>query len=60
MTMILIFVLTYVAASAWDIGHVNTLLDAMVNPGRRTKAATVPPAPRLVVNVPPVSGERAA
>ena len=51
MTMILIFVIAYVAASAWDIAHVNNLLEAMVNPGRAksNSAPTAPPAPRLVL-----------
>lgn len=62
MTMILIFVIAYVAVSAWDVGHVNTLLDAMVNPGRKGAGATPPtaPAPRLVLNMSPAKDERAA
>lgn len=32
--MILTFVIIFVVASAWDVRHVNRVLDNMVNPGR--------------------------
>jgi hypothetical protein len=51
MTMILIFVIAYVAASAWDVAHVNALFEKMVNPGaRRQDRPSLEPAPRLVIN----------
>ena len=33
--MILTFVIIFVVASAWDVRHVNRLLDNVVNPGRK-------------------------
>jgi hypothetical protein len=33
--MVLTFVIIFVVASAWDVRHVNRLLDNMVNPGRK-------------------------
>ena len=33
--MILTFVIIFVVASAWDVRHVNRVLDNMVNPGRK-------------------------
>ena len=32
--MILTFVIIFVVASIWDVGHVNRVLGTMVNPGR--------------------------
>jgi len=54
MTIVLIFVIFYMALSAWDVVHVNALFDRMVNPGLPKKARPeLPPAPRLVINLPP-------
>jgi hypothetical protein len=50
MTMILVFVILYVVAAGWDVGHVNGLLEKMVNPGAHRQARpSVEPAPRLVL-----------
>ncbi len=32
--MILTFVIIFVVVSWWDVGHVNRVLDNVVNPGR--------------------------
>jgi hypothetical protein len=51
MTMILIFVIAYIAASAWDVSHVNALFDKMVNPAaHRRPQPVIEPAPRLVIS----------
>ena len=52
MTIVLVFVIVYMAASAWDIGHINNLLDTTINPGRRKQSKALEPAPRLVINLP--------
>jgi hypothetical protein len=52
MIVVLIFVFFYMAASAWDIGHVNGLLDRIANQGPRKQAKPVEPAPRLAINLP--------
>jgi hypothetical protein len=59
MTIVLIFVIFYMAVSMWDVGHVNDIVGKMVDPGgyrRAHPAAPVEPAPRLVINLP--SGEQ--
>ena len=33
--MILTFVIIFVVVSAWDVRHVNRVLNNMVNPGRK-------------------------
>ena len=33
--MILTFVIIFVVASAWDVKHVNRVLDNIVNPGQK-------------------------
>jgi hypothetical protein len=33
--MILTFVIIFIVASAWDVRHVNRVLNDMVNPGRK-------------------------
>jgi hypothetical protein len=53
MTMILLFVIFYLVASAWDVVHVNDLLDKMVNPGTHRQALPqLEAAPRLVIPSP--------
>jgi hypothetical protein len=53
MTIVLLFVIFYMALSAWDVVHVNKLMDNIVNQGPRKQAKPVEPAPRLVINLPP-------
>ena len=55
MTIVLLFVIFYMALSAWDVMHVNKLMDNIVNPGPRRRAKPLEPAPRLVINLPPGS-----
>ncbi len=33
--MVLTFVIIFIVASAWDVRHVNRVLDNMVNPGQK-------------------------
>ncbi len=33
--MVLTFVIIFIVASAWDVRHVNRVLNDMVNPGRK-------------------------
>jgi len=33
--MILTFLIIFVLASVWDVGHANRVLDTVVNPGRK-------------------------
>lgn len=52
MTIVLIFVFFYMAASMWDVVHVNDMIGKMVDPGAHKlahPAAAVAPAPRLVI-----------
>ena len=56
MTIVLIFVFFYMAATAWDVVHVNNLVGKTIDPAgyrRAHPAAPVEPAPRLVLNPPP-------
>ena len=56
MTIVLIFVFFYMAATVWDVMHVNNLVGKMVDPAgyrQAHPAAPVEPAPRLVLNPPP-------
>lgn len=53
MTIVLLFVICYMALSAWDVVHVNHLMDKIVNPGPRKQAKQLEPAPRLTINLPP-------
>jgi hypothetical protein len=56
MTIVLIFVILYMAISMWDVVHVNDMVGKMVDPGgyqRAHPAAPVEPAPRLVLDRPP-------
>ena len=58
MTIVLIFVIFYMAVSMWDVVHVNDMVGKMVDPGgyqRAHPAASVEPAPRLVLNPPPAA-----
>jgi hypothetical protein len=58
MTIVLIFVIFYMAVSMWDVVHVNDMVGKMVDPGgyqRAHPAAPVEPAPRLVLNRPPAA-----
>ncbi len=52
MTIVLIFVFFYMAATMWDVVHVNNLVGKMVDPAsyqRAHLATPVEPAPRLVI-----------
>lgn len=49
MSVILIGMIFYVMATAWDVVHVNGLMEKLVNPGRREPAPNPEPAPRLVI-----------
>jgi hypothetical protein len=56
MTIVLIFVIVYMAVSMWDVVHVNDMVGKMVDPAgyqRAHPAAPVEPAPRLVIIRPP-------
>jgi hypothetical protein len=54
MIAVLIFVILYMAISAWDVVRVNDLFGRMVDPGRGKSSGPQPePAPRLVINLPP-------
>jgi len=55
MTIVLIFVILYMAVSMWDVVHVNDLVGKMVDPDaykRAHPAAQAEPAPRLVISHP--------
>ena len=55
MTIVLIFVLLYIAVSAWDVVHVNDVLGKRVDPAGYQRAHPAPmpePAPRLAINLP--------
>lgn len=52
MTIVLIFVIVYMAATLWDVVHVNNIVGKTVDPigyQRAHSAAPVEPAPRLVI-----------
>ena len=52
MTIVLIFVLLYMAISLWDVVHVNEMTGKMIDPGayrRAHAAAPAEPAPRLII-----------
>ena len=52
MTIVLGFVIFYMAMTMWDVVHVNNLVGKMVDPAgyQRAHAAAPPePAPRLVI-----------
>ncbi|HJR88541.1 MAG TPA: hypothetical protein VJ782_00110 [Aeromicrobium sp.] len=53
MTIVLLFVIFYMALSAWDVVRVNKLMDNIVTQGPRKQAKQLPPAPRLNINLPP-------
>jgi hypothetical protein len=53
MTIVLIFVILYVAVSIWDVAHVNDLMGKMIDPAGYQRAHPAPqpePAPLFVVN----------
>jgi hypothetical protein len=53
MTIVLIFVILYVAVSMWDVVHVNDVMGKMVDPAgyqRAHPAVPAEPAPLFVVN----------
>ena len=55
MTIVLIFVIFYMAISLWDVVHVNDVVSKTVDPAgyrRAHPAAPVEPAPRLAINLP--------
>jgi hypothetical protein len=55
MTIVLIFVFFYMAATLWDVVHVNNLVGKTIDPlGYQRAHPTAPdaPAPRLVINLP--------
>ena len=52
MTIVLIFVIFYMAISLWDVVHVNDVVSKRVDPAgyqRAHPAPAVEPAPRLVI-----------
>jgi hypothetical protein len=49
MTVILIGMIIYVIASAWDVGHVNRVIERRVNDRPLRQTPELPPAPRLVI-----------
>jgi hypothetical protein len=53
MIWVLAFIFLYLVTAAVDIGHVNRLLERLVNPGPLKQAPQPPRAPRLVINLPP-------
>ena len=56
MTIVLIFVIFYMAISLWDVVHVNDVVSKRVDPAGYQQAHPAPPvepAPRLVINHPP-------
>jgi len=59
MIWVLAFIICYMAISAWDIARINDLYARIAAPGRRKPAVELPPAPRLVINL-PAKAERAA
>lgn len=53
MTIVLIFVILYVAVSMWDVVHVNDLLGKTIDPAGYQRAHPAPlpaPGPLFVVN----------
>lgn len=57
MTIVLIFVFFYMAATMWDVMHVNNLVGKLVDPAghrRAHPAAAAEPAPRFVLNPPTI------
>lgn len=53
MIWVLAFIFIYVAVSAWDIARINRSYDRIAKPGPRKPTAEMPPAPRLVISLPP-------
>ena len=53
MTWILVFVFLYMAISALDVLFVNRLFERIENPAAGKEVPPLPPAPRLVINLPP-------
>jgi hypothetical protein len=52
MIWVLAFIFIYVTVAVWDVARINSLYDRIANPGRRKPAVELPPAPRLVINLP--------
>ena len=55
MVWVLAFIFCYVAVAAWDVVRINRLYDRIAKPGPRKPTVELPPAPRLVINLPPKS-----
>jgi len=55
---ILVFVLVYVMVAVWDVGRINRLFAKIAKPGPRKPTVELPPAPRLVINLPPKTERR--
>lgn len=55
MTIVLVFIIFYLMATIWDVIHVNEMVGTLVTTGHakpRRSAPPVPPAPRLVIELP--------
>jgi hypothetical protein len=53
MVWVLAFIICYMAISAWDVVRINALYARIAAPGPRKPRVELPPAPRLVINLPP-------
>jgi hypothetical protein len=52
MVWVLAFIICYMAISAWDVARINALYSRIAAPGPRKPRVELPPAPRLVINLP--------
>jgi hypothetical protein len=53
MIWVLAFIFCYATIAFWDVARINKLYGRIVNSGPRKPAVERPPAPRLVINLPP-------
>ena len=53
MVWVLAFIICYMAISAWDVARINRLYARIAESGPRKPRVELPPAPRLVINLPP-------
>lgn len=60
MIWMLVFVLLYMGVAALDVLFVNRLYGDICDPGRRKRVPPLPPAPRLVINLPPKNEDPSA
>ena len=52
MVWVLAFIFCYMAISAWDVARINRLYARIAESGPRKPRVELPPAPRLVINLP--------